>query len=95
INEKILPGIFLSLEIVRHEIKDALAVPSEAIIPEMGKNIVYLYKDGEARQAEVTTGMRTEDRVQILEGLNLGDTVITTGVMQLRTGMKVTIDNIK
>jgi membrane fusion protein (multidrug efflux system) len=94
-NEAILPGRTLSVEIVRREIRDALAVPSEAIIPEMGKNIVYLYKNGAAKAVEIITGLRTESYVQSLEGLQPGDTVITTGVMQLRTGMNVTIDNLK
>ncbi|MDR1224678.1 MAG: efflux RND transporter periplasmic adaptor subunit [Tannerella sp.] len=94
-NEAILPGRYLSVEITRREIKDALAIPSEAIIPEMGKNIVYLYKGDEAKSAEIITGLRTESQVQVLEGLTPGDTVITTGVMQLRMGMKVNIDNLK
>ena len=56
--------------------------------------MVYLYKGGVAEPAEVTIGLRTESRVQVLDGVQPGDTLITTGVMQLRTGMKVTIDNL-
>lgn len=93
-NEAIQPGRYLSVEVTKREIKDALAVPSEAIIPEMGKSIIYLYKGGEAYPQEIITGLRTESRVQVLEGIQAGDTVITTGVMQLRTGMKVNIDNL-
>ncbi|MDR0431025.1 MAG: efflux RND transporter periplasmic adaptor subunit [Tannerellaceae bacterium] len=93
-NETIQPGRYLSVEVTKREIKDALAVPSEAIIPEMGKSIIYLYKGGEAYPQEIITGLRTESRVQVLDGVQAGDTVITTGVMQLRTGMKVDIDNL-
>ncbi len=93
-NEAILPGRYLSVEITKREIKDALAVPSEAIIPEMGKSIIYVYRGGEAYPAEIQTGLRTESRVQVLEGIQAGDTVITTGVMQLRTGMKVNIEHL-
>ena len=64
------------------------------VIPEMGKDIVYLYKNGVAEPQEITIGIRTESRVQVLQGLNVGDTLITSGVMQLRTGMKVPIDNL-
>ena len=46
--ENILPGRYTSVEISKREIKDALAIPSEAVIPEMGKDIVYLYKNGVA-----------------------------------------------
>lgn len=94
-DESIRPGRYTSVEITRREIKNALAIPSEALIPEMGKNIVYLYKSGTAEPVEVTLGLRTESHVQVLQGLNEGDTLITSGVMQLRTGMKVSIDNLK
>ena len=92
--ENILPGRYTSVEISKREIKDALAIPSEAIIPEMGKDIVYLYKNGVAEPQEITIGIRTESRVQVLQGLSVGDTLITSGVMQLRTSMKVSIDNL-
>lgn len=94
-NEAIIPGRYASIEITRREIKEALAIPSEALIPEMGKNIVYLYKGGVAEPTEVLLGLRTESHVQVLQGLSAGDTLITSGVMQLRTGMKVSIDNLK
>ena len=94
-DQAILPGRYLSVEVTKREINNAIAVPSEAIIPEMGKNIVYVYKNGEAWPAEIIAGLRTESEVQVLDGLHAGDTVITTGVMQLRTGMKVEIDNLK
>lgn len=93
-DEEIKAGRFLSVEVMKSEIKDALTVPSESIIPEMGKNIIYMYDGGSAKPVEITTGLRTESRVQVLDGVQPGDTVITTGVMQLRTGMKVKIDQL-
>lgn len=93
-HEHITPGHFVSIEVNKETRENAIAIPSEAVIPEMGKNIVYLYKGGTARATEVIIGLRSEDKVQALEGLSVGDTLITTGVMQLRTGMKVSIDNL-
>ena len=93
-NETIFPGRYTSVEITKREIMNALAIPSEALIPEMGKNVVYLYKNGVADPAEIEIGLRTESHVQVLKGLQPGDTLITSGVMQLRTGMNVTIDNL-
>lgn len=92
--EDILPGRLTSVEITKQEINNALTVPSEAVIPEMGRNIVYKYVDGTAEPAEIAIGIRTESRVQVLDGLNVGDTVVVSGVMQLRTGMKVSIDHL-
>lgn len=94
-NESIVPGRYVSVEITKSEIKDALVVPSEAVIPEMGRQIVYLYKSGKAEPREIVLGLRTEDKVQALEGLERGDTVLVSGVMQLRTGMPVRIENLK
>lgn len=94
-NEHIVPGRYVSIEVAKDEIKEALAIPSEAVIPEMGKNMVYKYENGTARQVEVLIGLRTEERVQVLEGLGVGDTLITTGVMQLRSGARVSIDNLR
>lgn len=93
-NEHIIPGRYVSIEVAKDEIKNALAIPSEAVIPEMGKNMVFKYENGVAQPAEILIGLRTEERVQVLEGLSVGDTLITTGVMQLRSGMKVSIDNL-
>ena len=93
--EAIIPGRYTSIDITRAEIENALAIPNEAIIPEMGKNIVYLYKGGKAQPTEIEIGIRTESHVQVLKGVQVGDTVITSGVMQLRTGMKVKIDELK
>ncbi len=94
-NEAIVPGTFVSMEIERASMTDALSVPSEAIIPEMGRNLVYIYRGGKARPAEIETGLRTDSRVQAIAGLMPGDTLITSGVMQLRTDMEVVIDNLK
>lgn len=93
-NENIKSGRSVSVEITRREIKNAIAIPSEALIPEMGKDIVYLYKSGKAQPAEIAIGLRTESHVQVLSGLSAGDTLIISGVMQLRTGLPVTIDNL-
>ena len=93
-NSAVLPGRYASIKLNKDEIQDALAVPSEAIVPEMGKDKIFLYKAGKAQPVEITTGIRTEAEVQVLQGLSVGDTVITSGTLQLRTGLPVTLDNI-
>ncbi|MDR2120328.1 MAG: efflux RND transporter periplasmic adaptor subunit [Tannerella sp.] len=91
-DESIKPGRYASVELTKKEIRDALAIPSEAMIQEMGKSIIYLYKSGTAQPVEVVTGLRTESKVQVVSGVHRGDTVIVSGVMQLRTGLPVTVD---
>ena len=91
---KLKPGRTASIEVKLRELKDVLTVPSQAIIAEMGRDIAYIYKNGKAAQVVLTKGIRTESKVQVLQGIQPGDTLITTGVMQLRNDMPVIIDNI-
>lgn len=94
LDESIKPGRYAWVELTKKEIRNALAIPSESMIQEMGKNIVFLYKSGRAEPVEIITGLRTESQIQVVSGLHRGDTVIVSGIMQLRTGLSVTIDNL-
>lgn len=91
----VLPGRYATIRLNKEEIKDAIAVPSEAIVPEMGKDKVFLYRNGKAEPVEITTGIRTDAQVQVLRGLQVGDTIITSGTLQLRTGLPVTLDAVE
>lgn len=89
---KIKPGQSASIQIKLDEINDAIVIPSISSIKEMGRDIAYVYRNGVAQEVEVITGMRTAASVEIVSGLSVGDTLLTTGVMQLRSGMPVRID---
>ena len=92
---KLKPGRSTNVEIQLQEITNTLVIPSIASIAEMGRDIAYTYKNGKAQQVVLTKGLRTESSVQIVEGLNIGDTLLSTGVMQLRDGMDVSIAQLK
>ena len=91
---KLMPGRFVNVSLNAQEYKNALAVPSEAIVSEMGVDKVFLYKGGVAQPAKIIKGLRTESKVQVLKGIEPGDTVIVSGTMQLRTGQRVTLDSV-
>ena len=91
-NRKLLPGQYASITLKKAEIGDALVIPSEAIVPEMGVDKVFCYRAGKAMPVEITTGIRTAGEVQVLSGLQVGDTIITSGTLQLRMGLPVTLD---
>lgn len=88
---KLKPGNSVNVEIKMNEYDNALVVPSIALVAEMGRDIAYVYKNGIAKQIVIVKGMRTASSVQALEGISRGDTLITSGVMQLRDGMPVKI----
>ncbi|TVQ70891.1 MAG: efflux RND transporter periplasmic adaptor subunit [Balneolaceae bacterium] len=91
----ILPGAFARVEVDLSQIDEALLIPSEALVPEMTGYSVFVYRDGRAHAQEVQIGTRTDRRVQIREGLAPQDTVITTGLLQIRDGMPVRLANIR
>ncbi|MFW5792944.1 MAG: efflux RND transporter periplasmic adaptor subunit [Bacteroidota bacterium] len=92
---QIKPGRFVAIKLELSEVDNAITVPTEALIPEMEGDKLFVYRSGKAESTDVTTGLRTEDVIQIETGLQPGDTVITTGILQLRHNMPVIIDKIK
>ena len=92
-HEELQPGRFVSIELVIREKDDALQVPTECIIPELGGEKVFLVRNGKAWSSQVRTGLRTEGTIEILEGISPGDTVVVSGIMQLRNDMQVIIES--
>lgn len=90
----LMPGRYASIRLKKQEISNAIAIPSEAIVPEMGKDKVFVYRACKAEPVDVVTGLRTDAEVQVVRGLQMGDTIIVSGTLQLRTGLPVELDNI-
>jgi membrane fusion protein (multidrug efflux system) len=87
----LLPGVFAKVSILLEKISNSVVVPSEALIPDIRGEKVFVCKGGKAKPVYVGTGIRTEREVQITNGLNINDTLITTGLLQLKEGMKVMV----
>jgi membrane fusion protein (multidrug efflux system) len=88
---EILPGSFANVELVLKKIENTILVPSEALIPDIKGQKVFLYKSGIAVPQQVETGIRTDVNVQLTSGVSEGDTIITSGMLQLRPGTPVLI----
>lgn len=93
-NEELKSGRYASVSLVLSKIDSALAIPTEALIPEMEGERVFVYKGGKASSIKVNTGLRTEAKIQITSGLKPGDTLIVTGILQLRQGLPVQLDSV-
>jgi len=85
----LLPGAFADVSLVVREVDDALAVPSLAVVPELGGKKVFVVEDGLAQSRRVETGIRGETEVQILSGLAPGDRVIVSAIQRLQPGLPV------
>lgn len=90
-NGILIPGQFVKVELILGTKTDAIMVPSEAIIPVQGGQVVYLARNGKASEIKVKTGIRTDRDLEVVEGLKSGDTLITTGILQLRPEIPVNI----
>lgn len=89
---KLKPGMFARVRLILAERGNALVVPEESIVPQGGKVSVWRILDGTAVRTEVKTGLRRAAKVEILQGLQLGDTVVTAGQIRLsRDGTPVRI----
>lgn len=94
-NKAIMPGAFAEVLVATNYVKDALMVPSQVIVPEIDKQTVYVYKGGKVTRNTIKLGARTNAEVHVTEGINEGDTIITTGLLQIREGMDVKLQSIK
>ena len=88
---RLLPGSFAEVEVMLDENKEALLIPAIALIPGLREQTVFIHNKGQVEVRKVEIGIRSTDKVQIVEGLSQGDEVITTGILQLRPGMKVQV----
>ncbi len=93
-NEELKPGRFASVTAQLSQIENTISVPTEAIIPEMEGEKVFIYTHGTAEERKVTIGLRTESNIQIKEGLDFGDTLLTTAILQLRQNIPVHLDTL-
>ncbi len=69
-------------------------IPSQAIVPQARGKKAVVYRGGLTSFEDVTTGIRDSAKVQITSGLKAGDTIITTGLMSLKPGGKVSINKL-
>lgn len=90
-NLELRPGSFTRVEFELSHMENALQVPAQAVIPELGGYKIFKYKDGHAEQVPIGVGIRTAEMVQVTQGVIKGDTVITSGILQLRSGMPVMV----
>lgn len=91
---ELTPGAYVEIEVILETYDNALLIPSEALIPDFEGEKVFIYSNGKAVPKIVKTGIRTEKEIQILSGLQVNDTVIVTGIIQLRPNIPVNLNSI-
>ena len=89
----LVPGAFADINIVLAE-RQSLSIPAFALIPELKGHRVLVYSGGKAESRSVEIGTRSDTTVEIVKGVAAGDTLITSGILQLKPGAIVTIAGI-
>ena len=89
------PGAFVKVYVPSNSNKNAILVPTNAIIPGDQSNQLILVKNGKAKMTDVQTGSRQASTAEIRSGVNSGDTIIVTGVLFARPDTKVNVRSIK
>ncbi len=90
----LVPGKFANVELTLGENKNAIMIPTQAIIPQEKDKKVIITKDGKAKMISVKTGIRKEANIEIISGIEEGDTVITTGLLFVKPGDAVKISKV-
>ena len=88
-SDHLLPGTYTDVQLRMSENKDALMIPTQAIIPDEENKSVILARNGKAHFTLIKTGMRKASRIEVTEGIQVGDTVITSGILFLKEGAKL------
>lgn len=73
--------------------QDAVTVPENSVVRRPDGQVVYVIEDERARQRLVETGVRINGRVEILSGIEVGETIAATGAQFLSDGGRVIISN--
>lgn len=91
-DELLLPGQFAKIELILESLKDVIMIPTESVVPELGGHKVFVANNGIVNSIPVEIGLRTDREIQIIEGLNKGDTILTSGILQVNPGQNINVE---
>jgi membrane fusion protein (multidrug efflux system) len=92
-NGLLRPGAFVTVELLLEETGVGVAVPAQALVPSAQGHAVFVLENGHAALRPVEIGARSADSVQVLRGLEVGETVLTTNLLRLSPGAPVELEN--
>ena len=89
---RFVPGMFVKILANLDANRTAMMIPTEAIVPVLKGKKVFIVKNGKAQEAMVTTGVRTDKKIQVIDGLQIGDSLITSGIIALKPNISVRVN---
>lgn len=89
---RLRPGVFVRVRLILAERADVVVVPEAALVPAPGSTqFVYRVAEGKAQRVKVRTGTRRDAMVEVIEGVQAGEVVVTAGQLKLRDGAAVKV----
>lgn len=77
-------GSFAKINLTLDQIPRTIMVPTEAVIPDLKSSKVFVMNKGLAEARFVKTDLRTDTKIQIIDGLKQGDSLVVSGLIQIR-----------
>lgn len=93
-SKELIPGAFANVQLKFGENTHALMIPTQAIIPQEGDKMVIVARKGEAHFVKIKTGIRKSSKIEVTEGVEAGDTIITSGLLFLKEKSKLSYSTI-
>ncbi len=88
-DEALRPGMFLSVQLQVSARDDAVVVPEEAVVSEGMRHVIFTVKNDRAERRVIRIGQRAGARIEVVEGLKPGETIVVRGVQRVRPGAEV------
>lgn len=85
------PGSFAKINLKLFPNKSCLMIPAKSTMPILEGEQVFILKNGKAKAVDIKTGYRTEREIEIIKGLAENDTLVTTGLLQIKDGMPIRV----
>jgi membrane fusion protein (multidrug efflux system) len=90
-NLELQGGLFARVKLVLSQREKALLIPEQAIVPQGGDSFVFKIQEDKAILTKIKLGQRRTGDVEVIEGLNAGDLIVTAGQLKLRPNATVAI----
>jgi len=90
----LIPGAFANVQLRLSENANAVLIPTQAIIPQDQNKSIIIAQKGKAHFIQVITGIRNASNIEIIKGIQPGDTIITSGLLFLKEGAKLNYSSI-
>jgi membrane fusion protein (multidrug efflux system) len=88
---RLKPGMFVEARIVIGMKENVLVIPRKAILYKQNLTYVFVMNRNQVSQREITLGLSEEDDVEVVSGLQEGETIVVVGVEGLKDGQRVDV----